>query len=146
MTKQKSAAKGNKTVETSKSVTDFIKKVKDETQRNDSFKIVELIQKQTGLEPKMWGPSIVGFGSYHYTYESGREGDMPLVGFSPRAAAIVLYLSAHFDKREELLQKFGKHKTGKGCIYIKSLQDVSIDVLGKMIVNSIKHVQKVYRS
>ena len=92
----------------------------------------------------MWGPSIVGFGSYHYKYESGHEGDAPLVAFSPRAAAISLYLSGNFDKREELLQKFGKHKAEKGCIYIKKLSDVNIEVLKEMISNHIKHIHLLY--
>ncbi|MEI7727571.1 MAG: DUF1801 domain-containing protein, partial [Bacteroidota bacterium] len=101
----------NKTTQTNISVTDFINKVKDATKRKDSFSLIELIKQQTELDPKMWGPSIVGFGSYHYKYDSGHEGDSPLVGFSPRAAAITLYLSGHFEKREELLEKLGKHKT-----------------------------------
>jgi hypothetical protein len=92
----------------------------------------------------MWGSGIVGFGSYHYKYDSGREGDSLLVGFSPRASAITLYLSGHFEKREELLQKLGKHKTDKGCIYIKTLDDINIEILQKMIANHIKHVQKMY--
>ena len=134
----------NKTTETNISVTDFINAVKDETKRKDSFNLVALIKKQTGLEPKMWGPSIVGFGSYHYKYESGHEGDNPLIGFSPRAAAITLYLSGHFEKREELLEKLGKHKTDKACIYVKKLEDINIETLQKMITNHIKHIQKLY--
>ena len=134
----------NKTTETNISVTDFINAVKDETKRKDSFNLVALIKKQTGLEPKMLGPSIVGFGSYHYKYESGHEGDNPLIGFSPRAAAITLYLSGHFEKREELLEKLGKHKTDKACIYVKKLEDINIETLQKMITNHIKHIQKLY--
>lgn len=134
----------NKTTETNISVTDFINAVKDETKRKDSFNLVALIKKQTGLEPKMWGPSIVGFGSYHYKYESGHEGDSPLIGFSPRAAAITLYLSGHFEKREELLEKLGKHKTDKACIYVKKFEDINIETLQKMITNHIKHIQKLY--
>ncbi len=134
----------NKTTETTISVNDFINAVKDETKREDSFNLVALIKKQTGLEPKMWGPSIIGFGSYHYKYESGHEGDSPLVGFSPRASAITLYLSGHFEKREELLEKLGKHKTDKGCIYVKKIEDINIETLQKMITNHIKHIQKLY--
>lgn len=134
----------NKTTETTSSVSDFINAVKDETKRNDSFRIVALIKEQTGLDPKMWGPSIIGFGSYHYQYESGREGDSPLVGFSPRASAITLYLSGNFEKREELLQKLGKYKTDKGCIYIKKLDDINIETLQEMIANHIKHIQTRY--
>ena len=134
----------NKTTQTNISVTDFINKVKDATKRKDSFSLIELIKQQTELDPKMWGPSIVGFGSYHYKYDSGHEGDSPLVGFSPRAAAITLYLSGHFEKREELLEKLGKHKTEKGCIYIKKLDDIDIQTLKIMITNHIKHIQKLY--
>lgn len=131
----------NKTTETSRSVYDFINAVKDETKRKDSLSLIQLIEKQTALAPKMWGPSIVGFGSYHYKYDSGHEGDSPLVGFSPRASAITLYLSGHFEKREELLEKLGKHKTDKGCIYVKKLGDINIETLQKMITNHIKHIQ-----
>src|SRR5450631_941880 len=115
----------NKTTETSISVTGFIKTVKDETKRKDSVTLIELVKKQTGLEPKMWGRSIVGFGSYHYKYGSGHETDSPLVAFSPRASAITIYLSGHFEKREELLNKSGKYKTDKGCFYIKKLEDIN---------------------
>jgi len=131
----------NKTIETDNSVFDFINGVKDETKRNDCFRILEEIKKQTGLVAKMWGPNIVGFGRYHYKYESGREGDMPLVAFSPRTNAISFYLSGKFDKREELLKKLGKHKTGKGCIYVKQLQDININVLKEMIAATIKQRQ-----
>lgn len=134
----------NKTVETGKSVTAFIKAVKDETKRKDSFELVSIMSKITKLEAKMWGPAIVGFGSCHYVYESGREGDMPLVAFSPRANGLVIYLSTNFDQREELLQQLGKHKTAKVCLYIKKLEDVNIPVLKKMIVNSLKHTKTRY--
>ncbi|MGB5556188.1 MAG: DUF1801 domain-containing protein [Flavobacteriaceae bacterium] len=132
----------NKTTETSFNVSDFIKAVKDENKRQDCFALVALIQKQTGLEPKMWGPSIVGFGSHHYKYESGREGDSPNVAFSPRASSIALYLSGSFDDREALLKKFAKHKTDKGCIHIKTLADIDKVVLTKMIANHLKHVEE----
>lgn len=131
--------KPNKTTENEGSVTDFINKVENETKRSDCFKIIELFKKQTKLEPKMWGPAIVGFGTCHYKYESGREGDMPLVAFSPRKNDLVLYLSSVFEQRDELLKQFGKHKTGKSCIYVKKLEDVNTDVLKKMVTNSIKH-------
>ena len=134
----------NKTTETSMSVDAFINAVKDEFKRTDSFKLIELLKKETGMEPKMWGPSIVGFDSYHYKYESGHEGDSPLVAFSPRASAITLYLSGHFEKRDELLEKLGKYKTNKGCIYIKNLDSINIGILQKMIINHIKHIRKMY--
>jgi hypothetical protein len=134
----------NKTTETLSSVEEFIDLVKDETKRKDSFSLIELIKKQTGFEPKMWGSSIVGFSSYHYKYDSGHEGDSPLVAFSPRASAITLYLSGHFEKRDKLLEKLGKHKTDKGCIYIKNLDSINIEILQKMIINHIKHIREIY--
>ena len=134
----------NKTTETSTSVHEFLNTVKEEAKRKDSLRLIELIKKQTGIEPKMWGPSIVGFGSYYYKYDSGHEGDSLLVAFSPRASAITLYLSGHFEKREELLETLGKHKTDKGCIYMKSLDNINIGTLEKMIVNHIKHIKELY--
>ncbi|MCB0505135.1 MAG: DUF1801 domain-containing protein [Cyclobacteriaceae bacterium] len=134
----------NKTVETKGNVNAFIKAVKSETKRNDSMQLIEMLKELTGKEPRMWGPSIVGFGSYHYKYESGREGDMPLVGFSPRASALTFYLSTRFEKREELLEKLGKYKTGKGCLYFNKLEDIDVKVLQKMIVNHMKHIKKAY--
>ena len=134
----------NKTTETSVSVTDFIATVKEETKRTDSLRLIELINRQTGLEPRMWGPGIVGFGSYHYKYESGHEGDSPLVAFSPRASAITLYLSGNFENRDELLGKLGKYKTEKGCIYVRKLEEINIDTLQLMISNHIKHIQTLY--
>ena len=133
-----------KTTETSKSVTGFITAVDDERKRKDSFQLIELITKQTGFEPKMWGPSIIGFGKYHYQYESGHEGDMPLVAFSPRSTAIVLYFCSIFEKKADLLQSLGKHKTSKACIYIKKLEDINLTVLKKMITNSIKQIKSDY--
>jgi len=134
----------NKTTETTNSVIEFINTIGDETKRQDSFSLIELIKKRTGLEPKMWGPAIVGFGSYHYKYESGREGDSALVGFSPRSNGISLYLSGNFEKREELLEKLGKHKTEKGCISIRKLDDINPEILESMIVNHITHIRKLY--
>ncbi|MBS1597935.1 MAG: DUF1801 domain-containing protein [Bacteroidetes bacterium] len=129
----------NKTTETKSSVKDFISKVENETKRDDSYQIIKIMKEATGFEPKMWGPSIIGFGSYHYKYESGREGDMPVVAFSPRKPEIVLYLSLNEAQREKLLKKFGKHKTSKGCIYIKKLEDIDIAVLKEMVAVSVKN-------
>ena len=134
----------NKTTQTSISVDDYISAIKDETMRKDSFGLAQLIKKQTGLEPKMWGPSIVGFGSHHYKYESGREDDSPNIAFSPRASSIAIYLSGNFDDRETLLQKFGKYKSDKGCVHIKTLAEIDKDVLKKMIANHIKHIKELY--
>ena len=132
----------NKTVVTQNSVDEFLKTISDDKKRKDCLAIIDLIIKQTGLKPKMWGTSIVGFGEYHYKYDSGREGDAPLAGLAARANAITLYLGSEFDKREELLSKFGKHKTGKGCIYIQKLEDIDKSVLSKMVKNSIEYRKK----
>ncbi len=137
----------NKTTETEMSVIDFINTfVEDEAKRNDAFELLKIMQNVTGFEPKMWGPSIIGFGSYHYKYSSGHEGDAPLVGFSPRKAAISLYIYLSDDKKEELLSKFGKHKAAKGCIYIKKLTDIDLEILKIMISTSVKELQKLYPS
>lgn len=135
----------NKTTQTTKSVTAFINSDKDEMKRKDSFQLIDIMSGITGFEPKMWGPGIVGFGTYHYTYESGREGDMPIACFSPRTNALVLYLSAGFNKREELLKQLGKHTTGKGCLYVKRLDDINLEVLKKMISASVKHIRTRYK-
>ncbi len=134
----------NKTTETLSSATDFINAVKDETRRKDSLALMEIIKKLTGLEPKMWGPGIVGFGSYHYKYDSGHEGESPLIGFSPRVSALTFYLSGHFENRERLLAELGKHKTEKGCVYVKKLNEINMEVLKNMITNHIKHIKKMH--
>lgn len=129
-----------KTTETSDSVLKFIKTVPDQQRQKDSIAIIEIMKEQSGFEPKMWGPAIVGFGSYHYKYESGREGDAPLVGFSPRKAEFALYI-ANFEGKEELLTKFGKHKIAKSCVYIKKVEDINVAVFKKLVTGSIKHYQ-----
>jgi Domain of unknown function (DU1801) len=134
----------NKTTETEKSVTQFIDNINNEAKRNDCFELIKITKKLTKLEPKMWGPSIVGFGSHHYKYESGREGDNPNFAFSPRASSIALYLSANFDGRAELLKQFGKHKADKGCVHIKTLADIDKNILIKMIANHIRHIGELY--
>ncbi|MCP2028940.1 hypothetical protein L1276_004119 [Flavobacterium sp. HSC-32F16] len=136
----------NKTTETESSVIDFIKVIDDENKRNDAFELLKIMQEVTGFEPKLWGPNIIGFGSYHYKYASGHEGDAPLTGFSPRKDAISLYLNPVFENKEELLLKFGKHKAGKGCIYIKKLTDIDLEILKKMISLSVESIQKLYPS
>lgn len=136
----------NKTTETKNSVPGYLNNIPDENRRKDCSEIIELIYKLTGLEPKMWGTGIVGFGSYHYKYESGHEGDAPLAAFAARANAIALYLALTIEQREDLLKRFGKHKTGKGCIYIQKLQDIDLKVLSKMITNSIANNKSKYPS
>jgi hypothetical protein len=127
----------NKTKPTRLSVAAFIDALPDQTKRADAKALAKLMQSVTGEKPKMWGPSIIGFGSYHYTYDSGREGDMPIAGFSPRKAATVLYGMAGFSDAEALLAKLGKHTTGKGCLYIKKLADVDQKVLEALVVKSV---------
>ena len=134
-----------KTTVTEVDVTGFIQKVDTEVKRKDSFQLVAIFKSISGHEAKMWGPTIIGFGSYHYTYESGHEGDAPLIGFSPRKNEFALYLSSAFDKREELLKQFGKHKTAKACIYIKKMEDINVEVLKKMIANSVKYYKTKFR-
>jgi hypothetical protein len=127
----------NKTKPTSSSVTKFIDAIPDPTKRADAKALVKVMQSASGEKPRMWGPSIIGFGSCHYEYESGREGDMPQIAFSPRKAANVLYGLIASDDCKTLLLKLGKHSTGKGCLYIKKLSDVDQQVLETMVVKSL---------
>jgi len=127
----------NKTKPTKLSVAAFIAALADPAKRTDAKVLVKLLQSAAGEKPKMWGPSIIGFGSYHYRYESGREGDMPMIAFSPRKAATVLYNMIGSSDSAALLAKLGKHTAGKGCLYIKKLADVDRQVLGAMAVKSI---------
>jgi hypothetical protein len=137
-------AKENKTKETKNSVSAFIGKVKNTQQKTDASAIVKLFSEETGEEAKMWGSAIIGFGTYHYKYPSGREGDAPLVGFSPRKDAFALYIAA-FEGRDKLLEKFGKYKASTGCIYIKKLEDVDTKVLKKLVSGGVKHYKKLYK-
>jgi len=134
----------NKTSETTASIRDFLEKINDPLKRKDSYAIAALMEKQSGFEPKMWGTAIVGFGSYHYRYESGHEGDAPLIAFSPRSNAISLYMASDVETKEKLLQQLGKYKTGKSCIYIKKLEDVNIGVLIQLIDHSLVHMKQLY--
>jgi hypothetical protein len=127
----------NKTKPTRLSVAAFIDALTDHNKRADAKALVKLLQSAAGEKPKMWGPSIIGFGSYHYTYDSGREGDMPLIAFSPRKAAIVLYNMTASSDSEALLAKLGKHSRGKGCLYIKKIADVDQQVLEALAVKAI---------
>jgi hypothetical protein len=123
-----------KTVQTEASVEDFLNLVEDDQKREDCFEIVKMMKQVTKKEPKMWGSAIIGFGSYHYKYESGREGDSPQIGFSPRKQNITLYILS--GDENPLLQKLGKHSTGKVCLYIKKLADVDKKVLLELIKES----------
>lgn len=131
-----------KTVATSADVVEFIASAEPEQRKKDGLRLLEILRKNTGFEPCMWGPSIIGFGSYHYKYETGHEGDMPLVGFSPRKSALVLYLAEDFKDRAGLLAKLGKHKAGKACIYISKLDDIDSSVLLQLVKSSMEEIQK----
>ena len=135
----------NKTTETNADVAGFINAFADTDQkRKDSFELLKLMQNITGYEPKMWGPSIVGFGSYHYKYESGHEGEAPLVGFSPRKAAISLYVYSGLKEHEYLLKDLGNFKMGKACIYVKTLSNIDQQKLTVLIKETIQFLRSKY--
>jgi hypothetical protein len=133
-----------KTKPTELSVEDFLDKIPDEKTRDDCFALVKLMKKVTRSAPKMWGPGIVGFGQYHYKYDSGHEGYACLTGFSPRKQNITLYVMPGFTSHTDLLKKLGKHKAGKGCLYIKKLEDVDEGVLAKLVEESVGFLKKKY--
>lgn len=133
-----------KTKETDTSVIEFIENVEHPRKREDAYQLLDIFTETSGYEAKMWGPSIIGFGSYHYKYESGHEGDAPLVGFSPRKAKISLYCMPYSSEREQLLAKLGKHTSGKACIYVNKLADIDIDVLKALIKKSISSTLEKY--
>lgn len=127
------------------SVTDFINSFADTGQKKkDSFELVDIMEKHTGFPPKMWGPSIIGFGSYTYKYDSGHGGVMPVAGFSPRKSAISLYVFTGLEEHEHLLEGLGKFKMGKACIYVKKLSDINIDQLKKLMDASISYLKEKY--
>ena len=131
-----------KTKPTNESVTGFLNKIPDAERREDCFAIAKIMEEITGEKPKMWGPSIVGFGTYHYKYASGHEGDWPVIAFSPRKQDLTLYLSLNgYDKFGALMDQLGKHKTGKSCLYIKRLSDIHVPTLKKLIKTSIKDLR-----
>jgi hypothetical protein len=138
-------AKKNKTTATRADPVGFIDKVKDEVKRRDSHELAALMQDIVGEPPTMWGPSIVGFGAVHYKYESGREGDICLTGFAPRASGLVLYLGPVIEDAK-LMAKLGKHKTGKGCLYIGKLDDVDRKVLRRVIEKAVADSRKRYKT
>lgn len=119
---------------------DYLRTVEDERKRHDCFKIMQLMQEISGAPPQMWGDSIIGFGSYHYKYASGREGDWFLTGFAPRKRNITLYIMAEFDEYQSLLEKLGKYKTGKSCLYINKLEDVDLATLKELVQRSVDHM------
>ncbi|WP_019244231.1 MULTISPECIES: DUF1801 domain-containing protein [Bacillus] len=132
------------TKEMDTSVIEFIENIESTKKREDAYRLLDIFTEVTGFEAKMWGPSIIGFGKYHYKYESGHEGDAPLVGFSPRKAKISLYFATGDQKREELLEKFGKHTSGKACVYINKVADIDVSVLKVLIIQSVKFLQETY--
>lgn len=132
----------NKTRQTKASVDKFISAIKDDNIQKDCYTIIKIMKSVTKEEPKMWGPSIIGFGTYHYKYASGREGDICMAGFSPRKQNLTIYLLPGFEKQKALLEKLGKHKTSKVCLYIKSLKDVDLKVLRELIANSVNDLKK----
>lgn len=130
--------------ETDNSVIEFIERVENEKKRADAYQLLEIFEEVTGQEAKMWGPSIIGFGSYHYKYASGREGDAPLVAFSPRKAKISLYLTYESEERDKLLEGFGKHTKSKACIYVNKLADIDTNVLKDLIKHTVETYQNLY--
>jgi hypothetical protein len=121
---------------------DFINSVDDGQKRKDSLEILKMMKEITGKPPVMWGPSMIGFDQYHYKYKSGHEGDAFVTGFSPRKTSLVLYVLAGFERKDELLQKLGKYKNGKSCLYVKRLSDIDKDVLRELIIESVKYMKK----
>lgn len=130
--------------ENDNSVIDFIESVESEKKKADAYQLLDIFEEVTSYKAKMWGPSIIGFGSYHYKYASGHEGDAPLAGFSPRKAKISLYLAYESEEREKMLENFGKHTTGKACIYVNKLADIDTQVLKKLIEQSVETYQNLY--
>ena len=134
----------NKTKPTVQKVSEFIAGIEDRQKRADCRELMKLMSGITGNRAKMWGSSIVGYGKYHYKYESGREGDFFLTGFSPRKQALTLYIVSGFSINPELMEKLGKYKTGKSCLYVKKLDDVNREVLAQLIEESVAHIRKKY--
>ena len=134
-----------KTKETDNSVIEFIENVENPKKREDAYKLLDIFTETTGLKAKMWGPSIIGFGSYHYKYASGHEGDAAIVGFSPRKAKISLYLTSTDDVREKLLSELGKHTSGKMCVYVNKVADIDVEVLKEFILETVKFVNETYQ-
>ena len=136
----------NKTKATGASVTAFINSIEDRQKRADARKVAAMMRKATGKRAKLWGPSIVGYGTYHYKYASGREGDFLMTGFSPRKQALTVYVIPGFEHFETLMNKLGKYKTGKSCLYIKRLSDVDEKILEQLINRSVKYMREHYET
>ena len=134
----------NKTRPTGASVTAFMAAISDRAMRADAKKVAAMMRRVTGKRARMWGPSIVGYGSYHYRYASGREGDFMITGFSPRKQALTLYIMPGFSRFDTLMSKLGKHRTGKSCLYIRRLADVDETVLEQIIADSVGHIRAHY--
>lgn len=134
----------NKTGPTAASVEDFLAAIEPVARRDDARVVLEMMRRLSGEPPVLWGPSIIGFGRYRYRYESGREGEMCRIGFSPRQAALVLYMIDGYETREALLAKLGKHSTGKSCLYVKRLADIDLGVLETMIAESLAVMAERY--
>lgn len=132
-----------KTKKTNASVEKFLNQIPDEARREDCFKIAKMMEEITGCKPKMWGPSIVGFDTYHYKYASGHEGDWPIAAFSPRKQDLTVYIMPGFQEYTELMEQLGKHRTGKSCLYIKRLSDIHVPTLKKLIRQSVKTMKQV---
>ncbi len=135
---------GNKTIETDASVDAFVNAVADPGQREDARSLIALMSRISGWPPKMWGPSIIGFGSYRYRYDSGREGDSLRIGFSPRKGQTVLYIATGFDGQADRIARLGKVKTGKSCLYVKTLATTDLDVLEELCVAALDHMAEKY--
>ena len=133
-----------KTKENEQDVLAFITQVESDKKREDALVLLKIFTETSGHPPKMWGDSIIGFGSYHYKYASGHEGDAPLVGFSPRKAKISLYFATGDTERDELLKNLGKHTSGKACVYINKVADIDVDVLKQLITQSIDFLQECH--
>jgi hypothetical protein len=133
-----------KTKQNDNSVLEFIESAGSKRKREDAYRLLDVFTEETGFPAKMWGPSMIGFGSYHYKYKTGHEGDSFLAGYSPRKAKISLYFAPGDEEREELLKKFGKHTTGKACVYINKVDDIDEDVLRELIQASITFLKKTY--
>jgi len=133
-----------KTTPSDDSVLDFLATIEEEQKRDDCYEIMNMMEEVSGEQPKMWGKSIIGYGTYHYKYASGREGDWMRIAFSPRKQNLTLYLMAGVERHPELLEKIGKYKNGKSCFYIKKLDDVDRDVLKELMIASLEEMEKTY--